>query len=185
MTRRECGVCQLCCRLLPMPQPGFEKPANVRCKHQRHNKGCAIYARRPQACELWTCRWLGQPVETAGLPRPDHAHYVVDVIPDFITAVDNATGEQTDLTVIQVWIDPAFPDAYKAPALRAYLAREGELNHHAAICRYNERDAIMLFPPSMTASGQWEERREATVVENTPARRARQFAGASITVSAE
>ena len=32
--------------------------ALLRCPHQKHGVGCAIYAHRPKSCELWSCRWL-------------------------------------------------------------------------------------------------------------------------------
>ncbi|HMF29541.1 MAG TPA: YkgJ family cysteine cluster protein, partial [Candidatus Cybelea sp.] len=75
---RACSGCTLCCKLLPMKKdkqlearetmnrmievgmmtreqfaqmtPDFDKPAGKRCPHQRHSKGCAIYARRPFGC---------------------------------------------------------------------------------------------------------------------------------------
>lgn len=111
---RECGGCTLCCKLLPMQAganerlrdggqtiataialglltardaantvPDFDKPAGKRCPHQRHHKGCAIYARRPFGCRFWNCRWLAED-DTAELLRPDRAHYVIDVSPDFV-----------------------------------------------------------------------------------------------------
>jgi Fe-S-cluster containining protein len=109
---RQCGDCQLCCKLLPM-QPGrrearattalieaglarpdefvgmlpeWTKPAGERCKFQKAGKGCAVYARRPLGCRLWNCRWLVDAGETS---RPDRAHYVIDIMPDVIRMVPN------------------------------------------------------------------------------------------------
>lgn len=56
---RQCGDCQLCCKLLPVQSLG--KEAGQRCKHQRHSKGCAVYAQLERVspeCRLWNCRWL-------------------------------------------------------------------------------------------------------------------------------
>jgi hypothetical protein len=155
---RRCGDCQLCCKLLPMPE--LHKPAGERCQHQKHGVGCAIYARRPASCAIWTCRWLVSD-DTADLRRPDRSRYVIDVMPDFITLVDNDSGERTDIEVVQIWIDPKYPDAHKDPALRRYLDRRGQ-EGIAAIIRYSELRAFTLFPPSMT-DGTWREHHHGTV----------------------
>jgi len=151
---RKCGECTLCCRLTPVRE--LHKPANTRCKHQRMGKGCAIYAKRPHSCALWNCRWLGDPDATAELSRPDRSHYVIDVMPDFVTALNNATGAMQQVQVLQVWIDPAYPLAHRDPALRAYLLRQGERGI-AAIMRYGSDKAFVLFPPNMATDGQWHE----------------------------
>jgi hypothetical protein len=172
MNERKCGDCQLCCRLMPMPDPpSLRKPANVRCQHQRHKKGCAIYENRPLPCAIWTCRWLGDPEATAGLPRPDHAHYLIDVVPDFITLTDTETGASHDVQIIQVWVDPAHREVYRSPALRAYLLREAEANGVAALVRFGPAgDSITLFPPCLTSSGQWHEIVGGVAVPQTPER---------------
>lgn len=161
---RRCGGCTLCCKLLPVRE--LDKKANERCKHQRTGKGCAIYGKpsMPPSCRLWNCRWLVDDVGP-GMRRPDRVHYVIDVMPDFITLTE---GEEkvANVEVIQVWVDPDYPDAHHDPALRAYLAREGEQGK-AAIIRYSAHDAFVLFPPAMTG-GTWEERRGSRHMSHTP-----------------
>lgn len=192
MTKRTCGDCQLCCRLLPMVGgekqqrkslyaaeamidaglagptdffgmvAEFDKPAGERCPTQKHGKGCAIYKKRPFCCRAWTCRWLmGQ--DTEGLQRPDRTHYVIDVMPDYITAVDNETGVKTHVPVLQIWVDPRFPDAHRDPHLRAYLAKRGEEEGMAAIIRYDASEGFVLFPPALAADGEWHEQTGETV----------------------
>jgi Putative zinc- or iron-chelating domain len=179
--RRECGDCQLCCRLLPMkPEPphteameamierGFAtpdefvgmkpewfKPAGKRCQYQRHHKGCTIYRQRPFGCRVWNCRWLVN--DTDDLPRPDHAHYVIDIMPDIITMAPNDGSPPTDFNVIVIWCDPKHPEAHRDPALRRYLARQAEQNHMAAIVRFNNREALALFAPFFDSlkRGEW------------------------------
>jgi hypothetical protein len=58
--RRECGDCQLCCRLLQVPPLG--KKAGQRCQYQKFGKGCAVYhtAKMPPECRLWNCRWISR-----------------------------------------------------------------------------------------------------------------------------
>lgn len=167
---RQCGGCTLCCKLLPVhgdlrragvDLPGnFYKKAGDRCPHQRHKKGCAVYGQRamPTSCRLWNCRWLTDP-ETAELSRPDRSRYVIDVTPDIFTSVDNETGERQEMAAIQVWVDPATPDAWRDPALLAYLNRQ----HCAVLVRYNGHDGFVLFPPSIADDGQWHEIRNGKV----------------------
>lgn len=152
MTERKCGECTLCCRLLPTKE--INKPANTRCQHQRHGKGCGIYADRPFSCKVWSCRWLLND-DTADLSRPDRSHYVIDVLPDYITAVQD--GGSTDVPVLQIWVDPNYPDAHRDPNLRAYIARRGEQNGMAALIRYDSSNAFVVVPPSLSADRQWHE----------------------------
>lgn len=145
MPTRHCGDCQLCCRLLPTPE--INKPHSIRCPHQKHGVGCAIYAQRPSSCELWSCAWLIEP-STADLPRPDRAHYVIDTMPDFITVLrdDDPDAEPQHVPVVQVWVDPAHPDAHRSPALRRWLVEK----NMPAVIRYGSYDGFLLLPPSMT-----------------------------------
>lgn len=153
---RQCGDCQLCCKLLPMVDnepwrkgKPLDKPAGVRCIHQRHHKGCAIYADRPWCCKMWTCRWLVND-DVVDLSRPDRSHYVIDVIPDYVTVAE--TGDK--IPVIQIWCDPDYPDAHRDPALRRYLERRAA-EGVAAQVRYNHSDSLMIFAPAFF--GKWRE----------------------------
>lgn len=145
---RKCGDCQLCCRLLAVK--AIDKKAGERCRHQKFHKGCAVYRKpgMPPECAIWNCRWLTSD-DTANLRRPDNAHYVIDIMPDFVTARDNDTGKTFDIQVVQVWVDPSYPFAHRDPALRAYLNRRGK-DGIAAIIRYDGSRGFTLFPPSMT-----------------------------------
>lgn len=157
-TARSCGGCQLCCKLVPVSDNvvGLHKPANTRCPYQRHAKGCTIYERKPWACGVYSCRWLlGN--DTADMPRPDRVHYVIDPTPDFVRMVDRVTGElQQNIEVVQVWVDPDYPDAHRDPALRRYLLRRAE-EGIVALIRYGSKDAFALVPPSMNDTGKWQE----------------------------
>jgi hypothetical protein len=172
---RHCGDCQLCCKLLPMqagnerkwlqhPEmialfgspgmlPEFDKPAGERCPLQKHGKGCACYPRRPMGCRVWNCRWLVNN-DTADLRRPDRSHYVIDLNPDFVRV--EAGSESTPVEVIQIWVDPDYPNAHRDPALRRYLERQAE-HGRLALIRFNERDGFVLIPPSMASDKQWHE----------------------------
>jgi hypothetical protein len=155
---RVCGACTLCCKLLPIPGPPLHKPAGTRCRHQKALKGCTIYQTRPTACRAFACRWVADP-ETAGLPRPDRAHYVLDIMPDYVEAVHDVTGERHKIGMTQVWCDPAFPNAWRTPELRAYLLRMAADYRAGAIIRFSSLDALMVFPPPLNPDGEWLERR--------------------------
>jgi hypothetical protein len=83
---------------------------------------------------------------------------VIDVMPDFITINHNETGEQQNIQVTQVWIDPKYPDAHRDPALRRWMFRRAQ-EGIAAIIRFNERDALVIFAPPFDADagGEWHE----------------------------
>ena len=156
-TGRECGTCNLCCKLLPVRD--IAKPAGVRCKHTKHKRGCMIYADRPFSCRTWSCRWMSD-YSTVGLPRPDRAHYVIDMVYDHIVIKPHDGSDSSKITVLQVWVDPAFPDAHRAP----YLQQMGEKYRVAAIIRFDSRKALVVFPPSFSTDREWHEIAHGVVV---------------------
>lgn len=154
---RKCGDCTLCCKLMPVEEIG--KLASHRCPHQR-SKGCTIYTQRPDGCREWHCRWLVEGDSVKDLRRPDRSHYVLDIVPDIIEVQDaKELSEFRAVPVVQIWLDPAFPEAYKDPALKAYLAEMGRTEKMAALIRTNSKDAFVLMPPCMMADHEWYELR--------------------------
>jgi hypothetical protein len=180
-TRRVCGDCQLCCKLLPIAAKSrnwhietieaairvgvltraeadttvrdFDKPAGERCPHQRHRKGCAIYPQRPFGCRFWNCRWLIND-DTDDLSRPDRVHYVIDVSPDYVKVREDGQQLRT-IPVIQIWADRHYRDAWLDPALRAYLERRGREGWAALVRINNNREAYFVCPPAMSKDGKW------------------------------
>lgn len=154
---RQCGDCQLCCKLLPVRS--LAKLAGQRCSHQKHGKGCAVYGRLMRVspeCRLWSCRWLVEN-DTADLRRPDRSHYVLDVMPEFVTVRDDDTGHLEHIQVVQIWVDPRYPDAHRDPALRAYLERRAA-DRIIGLVRWGSDEGMVLFPPSLSAGGVWIEK---------------------------
>jgi hypothetical protein len=152
---RQCGDCQLCCKLLPVR--ALDKGAGERCQHQKFGKGCGVYRKpaMPPECGLWNCRWLVSD-DTGDQARPDRSHLVIDIMPDFVTLQDNETGAEMNVEIVQVWIDPRFPDAHHDPAFRAYVDRRG-MEGKATMIRFSSKNALTLFPPSMASDNQWHE----------------------------
>lgn len=95
----------------------------------------------------WRCKWLDDEA-TGALSRPDRSHYVIDPLPDYITLQPDDGGEPTKWPVLQIWIDPAYPDAHHDPKLRAML----DANRAAALIR---PFGLVIAPPSLTSSGRW------------------------------
>lgn len=148
---RHCGDCTLCCRLLPIKEIG--KPANTRCTSQRHT-GCRVYRKAgfPTSCALWNCAWLVDD-DARDLRRPDRAHYVIDTIPDFVRITED--GVVTKIPVIQIWCDPAYPDAHRDPALRDWLAAKAAVTPCFGLVRYSSGDAFVLIPPALNGTDHW------------------------------
>ena len=155
MTTRTCGDCQLCCKLLPVhdrlnPRPdALNKKAGVKCQYQKFGKGCTIYrtTKMPMCCSTWNCRWLVGEVPDY-IHRPDRSHYVIDIMPDFVTLDFSDGTPKTSLEVVQIWIDPKYPDAHRDPDLREWLLELGERGI-VGLIRYNDKDATTIFPPNM------------------------------------
>lgn len=177
MTHR-CGECTLCCRLLPVKELG--KLAGERCRHQR-GLGCKVYQRLKTvspSCSMWNCRWLVED-DTADLARPDRSHYVVDVMPDYVRGTTEA-GKTFTIPVVQIWVDPAYPDAHRDPALRTYLERRAE-EGMAALIRYSDHEGFTLVAPALSGDGKWYEKHRPAGVpidpEHTPAEKVKALGG--------
>jgi hypothetical protein len=98
---------------------------------------------------MWSCRWLTGD-DTAELARPDRAHYVIDISPDYVRM------EGQTIPVIQIWLDDNFPEAHRDPALRAFLERRAH-EGWAALVRSSSIDAFLILAPPMAPDGQWHE----------------------------
>jgi hypothetical protein len=159
---RSCGACKTCCTLIPVDAIDLQKPANVTCQHVC-SKGCRIYEHRPEPCVYWSCRWLIDP-DTAALRRPDQAGYVID------PARETINVNKLPIEAVQVFVDPARPDAHRDPALRAYLALLGKRFKIPTLVRwFNQEggDALLLIPPALRADGLWHEERSPMVARQS------------------
>jgi hypothetical protein len=153
-TGRVCGNCTLCCRLVPVLE--LHKLAGARCVFQRFGRGCTIHASRPVSCRTWSCRWLAD-ATTAGMPRPDRCHYVIDMMAGDMTFQQTGAPAPTSVPAVVVWVDPKFPDAHRAPELRAFLFRMAKDHGAPAIVRYDGRDALAIIAPPISSTGEWHE----------------------------
>ena len=56
MSKRECGSCSLCCKVLEVQ--ALYKAAGTWCKHFAPGEGCSIHQLRPRSCRDFSCLWL-------------------------------------------------------------------------------------------------------------------------------
>jgi hypothetical protein len=106
-------------------------------------------------CETWSCRWLASPEETAGMPRPDRCHFVIDPLLDKIRIINKDTGHAEEVSCLQIWVDPAFPETMNDPRLRAYLFKMAEDHGWPALLRWSNRTATAVFAPPLNPDGTW------------------------------
>jgi hypothetical protein len=80
------------------------------------------------------------------------------MMPDMISAVND--GREIEMLVVQVWIDPGFPDAHRDPALRRWMAMVAKRDSMPTIVRYGSYRALLVIAPCMTDTpdGPWMER---------------------------
>jgi len=73
LKRRECGDCNLCCKLPSINFMKPHKPSYQWCKHCDIGVGCKIYKTRPQKCKDFLCLYLG------GLTnlKPNHCGFFI------------------------------------------------------------------------------------------------------------
>lgn len=162
MTQRSCGGCTLCCTLTPVEEIG--KLANTRCRFQT-DVCCSIYSQRPMSCRLWSCRWLTGD-DTADLPRPDAAGYVIDILADIIK-FQIEDDEEVTVEAVQVWCDPAKRDAWRTPELRDYIVRRAA-EGIVTLVRFGSREGLVVFAGQ---NGEWREEASGVCADLSETRR--------------
>lgn len=152
--KRECGDCQLCCKLLPVKPLG--KKGGEKCKFQKFHKGCTVYhgPEFPAECGLWNCRWLVN--DDVDMPRPDRSHYVIDMLPDEMRSTNSETGEVINYLAIQIWVDPAhWDDVMRDRQLFDWVERKARDHGTPTLLRRRPGDAVGVIPPSISGDGKW------------------------------
>ena len=148
-TRRACGDCNLCCKLLPVID--IQKPRNQWCPHVKFGHGCGIYADRPRSCRIWSCGYLLRKNAPEAL-KPNRCHVVIDMMTD--TIWDNGKA----YNAMQIWVDPAYPDAHRAPVVRAEILLAGETLAMPTLARITAVRSVFIVPPPLSDDGTWFEK---------------------------
>jgi len=127
MTRRACGDCSLCCKLMAIDELG--KPAGSWCGDCKPGRGCVVYEVRPAECRTFDCLWLTDP-RFGEHWKPNQSRLV-------LTA--SADG-------IEVRCDPNSPDAWRKEPIRSEierLAEAGELHDVTVLVIAGERMTLI------------------------------------------
>lgn len=164
--QRACGDCLLCCKVLPVPD--IEKPANKWCEHAKIAHGCKIYANLPQSCRTWSCLW----VLDAGLPpelQPHKSHVIFDMMTDQIAAV-GLGGEVDQHEVVQLWVDPIYPEAHRRPIVRELIEHIADKFRLSTLARIGGR-GILIAAPSLTSDRKWMEKISVLEDPSNPVRK--------------
>jgi len=150
---RECGPCNICCKVPTIVEPEFTKPPGVLCQHWAG--GCTIYKTRPGPCRGHFCAW--RRIEQLGDEwRPDISNIYAEVktepneqfkhvLPDAafalkFTVLGNLDGARMDMLIatidqligsavpiiLSVAAPPGFMGGYRLlnPELAALAGRE-------------------------------------------------------------
>lgn len=132
-----CGSCNVCCKLLNVPDIG--KPSGMACWWTGVHGGCARHSEKPKpenvvlesgrfvlkdgdrgdmalaACAQFRCLWLdSQRSPDADVRLPRHMR------PDF-THVMMGPQDQEDETLLYVHVDPNWQDAWRQEPIASYL----------------------------------------------------------------
>lgn len=131
MSKRNCGSCSLCCKLLPVA--ALYKPQNEWCKHCVPGKGCSSYRLRPKACRDFSCLWLTEDFLNDDW-KPSVSKFVL--MWEF---------EEKSLTIVT---DPKMPNAWKAePYFKALMTLcEKHLEEDRLVMILNGEKRYVLLP---------------------------------------
>ena len=112
-----------------------------------------MHDKRPASCRVFFCRWIADP-DTANLPRPDRAGYVIDPVLDFLTRTDLDTGEDTLIPAIQVWFMEEVTEeaVMRDHPLRGYMALQARKGV-ATLIRIGSNKGFVVLPPGVEGDG--------------------------------
>ena len=91
-----CGECIECCTAFPVVE--LNKPAGAPCVFA--DKGCKIYANRPQSCKDCWCAWVTQPEIGIEL-RPDKCGVIFEKVAENVM-VATVVGSITKYALWQI-----------------------------------------------------------------------------------
>jgi len=124
MSRRTCGDCTLCCKVMAIEE--LEKPAGAWCTHCRPGKGCRIYPSRPAECQSFNCLWLVNELLDERW-KPNRSKLVLTTSEDGI----------------EIRCDPGFPDAWRKEPFR------GEIREWAISGEARDMTVLVISGPKM------------------------------------
>lgn len=164
--QKRCGDCLLCCKVLPIADIG--KPANKWCQHAKIGHGCKIYADLPDSCRNWSCLWVLEGTWPAEL-QPNKSHVIFDMMTDQVAAVQDS-GRIDQHEVIQLWVDPDYPEAHRAKVVRDMIEFIAMSYGLSTLARIGGRGILIAAPP-LTSDRRWMEKTSILEDPNNPVRK--------------
>ena len=132
----------MCCKHLDIPE--LDKPRARWCRHAVPGRGCGVFLARPApVCGAYRCHWLDR-LDLGPAWRPDVAKFILSPSPE---------GN------LDIAVDPAVPQAWRAPAyyptlkrMAAQLASEDRLTTvyvgaRLTILLPDRDEAVGVLPP--------------------------------------
>jgi hypothetical protein len=134
-----------------------------------HRQGSSIYSKRHNDCRAWSCRWKA--TRRPAACRAPTARTIRSTVST--TTSPRTIPRQTNAKVgaYQVWVDPAFPDAHRAPELRAWVEKQNAKHGCVFVIRYSARAGFTLIPPTLSDGHGWLESTASTREARAPVAR--------------
>ncbi len=131
MSKRECGSCSLCCKVLEV-QAVF-KAAGEWCRHFRAGTGCEVHKLRPKSCRDFSCLWL-QEDWLGDEWKPSVAKFVM--------------AWEYDGQVLAVMVDPKVPNAWRAEPYHTALKMlaERHMSENRLVMVVEPKRRILVLP---------------------------------------
>ena len=110
-----CGDCFVCCRVLPVNEPDFQKEAETLCPHH-DGRACTIYESRFEVCRTFYCGWRLVP-DLGEAWRPDKSGVLLQLVaPKDIPDAYRAGGRSFNFVIT------GGEEAVLRPALADYVS---------------------------------------------------------------
>jgi hypothetical protein len=139
MSKRECGSCSLCCKVLDVP--AVYKPAGQWCKHFAAGTGCEIHQLRPKACRTFECMWLSD--DWLGEEwKPSTSKFVLT--------------KEYEVDAIAVHVDPKAPNSWKLEPYYSNLKKLAVklLAENKVLLIYESQRQLLVLPDQEVPCGQ-------------------------------
>ena len=141
-TERQCGACELCCKVMAVQE--LEKPKGSWCSNCDIGNGCKIYTERPNSCRTFYCGYLIS-------PNLDEHWYPAKC--KMIVLGDNG-GKR-----ISVHVDADYPEAWKKEPYYSELKRWSlqVAKNQVQLVVLVKSNAIVILPDRDVDLGELEE----------------------------
>ena len=147
---RKCGICSMCCKLLPIHQLELEKPPGEWCRHCIPGRGCGIYEDRPDVCRGFKCHWLRDGL-WGDEWKPNKCKMVL------------MDGEMTNgQPALRVYVDWGFPGIWRRAPYYQQLINFSITHYPVGVAERTRRFLIYKGVELAEKQGQWGEENGVT-----------------------